>query len=97
MPSSPPVMLENWLNSEATPPKSTMENMLKKIGVQSIISSDYQAVLKADKLILPGVGNFKRAMENLHAFGLVDALNQKVLVEKTPIAQNSTMEGNSQR
>lgn len=63
----------------------SIQNMLKKIGLKSIITSSPEEVLASEKLILPGVGNFKRAMENLHAFGLVDALNQKVLVEKTPI------------
>lgn len=63
----------------------SIQNMLKKIGIKSMITSSPEEVLASEKLILPGVGNFKRAMENLHAFGLVDALNQKVLVEKTPI------------
>ena len=63
----------------------SIQNMLKKIGLKSIITSSPEEVLASEKLILPGVGNFKRAMENLHAFGLVDALNQKVLVDKTPI------------
>ena len=63
----------------------SIQNMLKKIGLKSIITSSPEEVLASEKLILPGVGNFKRAMENLHTYGLVDALNQKVLVEKTPI------------
>lgn len=63
----------------------SIQNMLKKIGVKSIITSSSDEVLAAEKLLLPGVGNFKRAMENLAAFGLIDALNQKVLVEKKPV------------
>lgn len=63
----------------------SIQNMLKKIGLKSIITSSPEEVLASEKLILPGVGNFKRAMENLHTYGLIDALNQKVLVEKTPI------------
>jgi glutamine amidotransferase len=63
----------------------SIQNMLKKIGVKSIITSSAEDILKAEKLILPGVGHFKRAMENLASFGLIEALHQKVLVEKTPI------------
>ena len=63
----------------------SIQNMLKKIGVKSIITSSSDDIIKAEKLILPGVGHFKRAMENLAAFGLIEALHQKVLVEKTPI------------
>ena len=63
----------------------SIQNMLKKIGVKSIITSSSEDILNAEKLILPGVGHFKRAMDNLAAFGLIDTLNQKVLVEKTPI------------
>ena len=63
----------------------SIQNMLKKIGVKSIITSSSEEILNAEKLILPGVGHFKRAMENLAAFGLIEVLNQKVLVEKTPI------------
>lgn len=63
----------------------SIQNMLKKIGVTSIITSSKDEVLAADKLLLPGVGHFHRAMENLTKFDLIEALNQKVLVEKTPI------------
>ncbi len=63
----------------------SIQNMLKKIGVKSIVTSSPDEILSAEKLLLPGVGNFKRAMENLTNYGLIDALNQKVLVEKTPI------------
>lgn len=63
----------------------SIQNMLKKIGVESIVTSSPEKVLSADKLLLPGVGHFKRAMQNLTNYGLIDALNQKVLVDKTPI------------
>jgi glutamine amidotransferase len=63
----------------------SVQNMLKKIGVASTISSDPSVIMEAHKLILPGVGNFERAMDNLNTFGLIDVLNKKVLVEKTPI------------
>ena len=63
----------------------SIQNMLKKIGIKSTVTSSPQVILEAEKLILPGVGNFKRAMQNLEAYGLIEALNQKVMVDNTPI------------
>jgi cyclase len=53
--------------------------------VDSVISSDPAVILSASKLILPGVGHFGQAMENLRKLNLIDALNEAVLVKKTPI------------
>jgi len=60
-------------------------NMLRKVGVAAGLSQGPEDVLKAGKLILPGVGAFATAIGNLRARGYVDALNRKVLAEKTPI------------
>lgn len=50
-----------------------------------VISSDYQEIAAADKLILPGVGHFNRAMENIQNLNLLDVLNEKALIQHTPI------------
>lgn len=63
----------------------SIKNMLKKIGEQSIITSDPLEVQKAEKLILPGVGSFDNGVRNLKELGIWDILNQKVLEEKIPI------------
>jgi glutamine amidotransferase len=63
----------------------SIQNMLNKIGVKSIVTSSPDVIKEAEKLLLPGVGNFNRAMENLRTYGLIDVLNKKVVVEKTPI------------
>ena len=63
----------------------SIQNMLKKISVLAIISSDKEVISKATKLILPGVGSFDYGMGQLTQLGLVDVLKQKVIVEKTPI------------
>jgi glutamine amidotransferase len=60
-------------------------NMLKKVGVPAGLASEPGEILRARKLILPGVGAFASAMNNLRARGYAAALDQKVLVEKTPI------------
>jgi imidazole glycerol-phosphate synthase subunit HisH len=48
------------------------------IGINSKISSDREDVLNADALILPGVGAFIEAMNNLKKFGLDTAIQEKV-------------------
>lgn len=63
----------------------SIKNMLKKIGFDSIISSNLEDIKNATKLILPGVGSFDRGMSNLKEGGFIPVLNQKVLVDKTPI------------
>ena len=63
----------------------SIQNILKKIGEESIITSDKNEIANAKKLILPGVGAFDTGMANLNKLDLVDILNYKVLVEKTPV------------
>jgi glutamine amidotransferase len=63
----------------------SIKNMLKKIGFESHISSNYDDIKKSSKLILPGVGSFDVGMRNLKNLDLIDLLNQKVLEESTPI------------
>ena len=64
---------------------SSIKNMLKKIGVDSIISNKEEDIINAYKLIVPGVGHFDYGMQHLNESGLVDALNEKVLHKKTPV------------
>jgi glutamine amidotransferase len=63
----------------------SISNMLKKIGVKSQINSDHEEIEKAQKIILPGVGHFDRAMERIGQLGLKEILNQKALKEKVPV------------
>jgi glutamine amidotransferase len=60
-------------------------NMLKRIGVKSVITSEGGAIAQAQRIILPGVGHFDRAMERIHKNGLRDILEKKALVEKIPL------------
>ncbi len=64
---------------------SSIKNMLKRLGVESLISNKKEDILMADKLILPGVGAFDYGMEQLHRSELIGAMNEKVLEKKTPI------------
>jgi glutamine amidotransferase len=60
-------------------------NMLKKVGAEAICSSSIADIERAGKLILPGVGSFDAGMRNLSDFGLISALNHKVVENKAPI------------
>jgi glutamine amidotransferase len=50
-----------------------------------IISSRKEDIETADKLILPGVGHFKKAIENINKLDLWDVINDQVLINKKPI------------
>jgi imidazoleglycerol phosphate synthase glutamine amidotransferase subunit HisH len=63
----------------------SVKKKLDFLKVDSVISSDPAVILSASKLILPGVGHFGQAMENLRKLNLIDALNEAVLVKKKPI------------
>ena len=43
----------------------SVEKALQYLGQETVVSRDPQVLLKADKVILPGVGSFGDAMENL--------------------------------
>lgn len=60
-------------------------NMLKKLGIQAIISEDVSTIDAADKLILPGVGAFDNGIKNITEKGLLEVLRKKVIIQKTPV------------
>lgn len=53
-------------------------NALKYLNIQSKISNEIKDIKVADKLILPGVGAFNKAMDNLNNLGLSNVINEKV-------------------
>jgi glutamine amidotransferase len=63
----------------------SIKNMLKKIGFEAAISSSISDIGAAEKLILPGVGNFDQGMRNLEASGFLPVLEDRVTQKKTPI------------
>lgn len=48
----------------------SVKNAFDKLGVETIISSDFDVIKNADKLLLPGVGAFENAMNNLKKLNL---------------------------
>ena len=61
----------------------SVQRGLEHCGARVTVTSDPQAILAATKVVLPGVGAFKNAMETLHRLNLVDAI-QLVASRGTP-------------
>ena len=60
-------------------------NMFDYLGIDAQASGDATVLAKADKLVLPGVGAFDKAMSTLRARRLVEPLNQAVLERRRPV------------
>jgi glutamine amidotransferase len=56
----------------------SIENTLRRLGHDVQVTSDPDVVQHAEKLILPGVGAFRDAMENLKAYHLVEPFVNRV-------------------
>ncbi|WP_108245604.1 imidazole glycerol phosphate synthase subunit HisH [Muricauda brasiliensis] len=63
----------------------SIQNMLKRLGCSSVVTSDPEQISSAEKLILPGVGSFDSGVSSIKEHNLWDVLNQKVTNEKTPV------------
>ena len=61
----------------------SVEKALQKLGADVIITNDAETILNAEKVILPGVGAFGDAMDNLKKYELVDVIH-KVVEKGTP-------------
>ena len=55
----------------------SVENALKRLGAEYILTSDPETIRTASKVILPGVGNVAEAMANLREKGLVEAIRAR--------------------
>ncbi|MCG3690400.1 imidazole glycerol phosphate synthase subunit HisH [Aliarcobacter butzleri] len=60
-------------------------NMFKKVGVESIITSDIETIKNADKYLLPGVGSFDYGINSLKSASFFKTLENEVLENKKPI------------
>jgi len=64
---------------------NSVKRKLSRLGNNAILTSSTSDIANADKIILPGVGHFQKAMQNLRSLGLLEALNEAVLVNQKPI------------
>ncbi|MBQ6845289.1 MAG: imidazole glycerol phosphate synthase subunit HisH [Agathobacter sp.] len=61
----------------------SVEKALAAVGQESVITRDFQTILSADHVILPGVGAFGEAMEQIKQYEL-DKVIHEVVDKKTP-------------
>ncbi len=62
----------------------SVEKALQYLGEEPVITRDADTLLRADKVIVPGVGAFGGAMELMNRFGLPDTLHE-IVRRETPI------------
>lgn len=62
----------------------SVEKALSFIGEESVITRDYHTVAAAERVILPGVGSFGAAMEQLKKYE-IDKMLEEVVAEGKPL------------
>lgn len=60
-------------------------NMFKRVGGKPVVTGKIDDLERANKIVLPGVGSFDRAVESLQKSGLRECLEKKVIAERTPV------------
>jgi imidazole glycerol-phosphate synthase subunit HisH len=60
---------------------SAVESLKKDV----VITDRPEDIKRSSKIIIPGVGSFKYAMQNLKKLNLIETLNEQVLVKKKPV------------
>jgi glutamine amidotransferase len=64
---------------------AAIHNMLRRIGIESMVSGSRGELAGADKLILPGVGAFDEGVRNLRSHDLIGFLDEQTRDKKKPI------------
>ena len=62
----------------------SIQNMITRLGGESFIVQNSKELLQADKIILPGVGNFDHGMKMLIDKNLVDPINEFLKIKQRP-------------
>lgn len=63
----------------------SLESAFVRVGAPCRVAKTADAILASDKLVLPGVGAFAKAMENIAALGLAEPLREFALVRRRPV------------
>ena len=64
---------------------NSVKKKLDRLKTTVSITSNPRDIVKADKIILVGVGHFAQAMKNIKELDLLDALNEIAIVKKKPV------------
>lgn len=63
---------------------ASVQKALARLNYKSVVTDDEETLRQADVLLLPGVGSFKKGMENLKNAGLIEVLTDEVIHKKKP-------------
>ncbi len=63
----------------------SVKKKLDRLKTTSSITSNPKDIIKADKIILVGVGHFAKAMKNIKELNLLDTLNEVAIIKKKPV------------
>ncbi len=64
---------------------ASVQNILKKVGIESALASDTASIENATKIILPGIGAFDHCMQRFNGSGLRNLVEKRVKVDKIPL------------
>ena len=64
---------------------NSVKKKLDRLKTTASITSNPRDIVKADKIILVGVGHFAQAMKNIKELALLDALNEVAIIKKKPV------------
>lgn len=64
---------------------TSIMKMINKSGQSATISSNYEDVARAEKVILPGMGHFDHCMRKFNQSGLRDLITQRVMHDKVSV------------
>ena len=63
----------------------SVENALRVVGADVLVTADPNLLRGADRIVLPGVGSFRSCAQGLHAIpGAVEAMHERVFVGGAP-------------
>lgn len=63
----------------------SVQSALKFLGYESEFTDNHAKILNADKIILPGVGSFRKAMQNILNKNLDDPIKESIIIKKRNI------------
>ncbi|MCF8196388.1 MAG: imidazole glycerol phosphate synthase subunit HisH [Polynucleobacter sp.] len=64
---------------------SSVRNSFSYIGCEVIITGDVNEIARANYLVLPGVGSFRRGMERINELGLAPSIKEAVISRRSKI------------
>ena len=64
---------------------NSVKRKLDRLKTTASITSNAKNIIKADKIILVGVGHFAKAMKNIKELNLLDTLNEVAIIKKKPV------------